>query len=235
MGSNLTANLASQLTAKWCGLTRYSVGLELQDCSVQKVQRSESYAELLGLEHEPVITLGRKSSAEEDVIHAPQGFEVCRTSRGGKATLHEPGQLVIYPIANILKVSVGVKDFVQKSLEALSLTVREFGIQSRVDLQDPGVFTPDGKIGFIGLQVTHGITRHGLSLNVSNPVDHFKSIRPCGHHQQKMDSFLLNGVDATPKDVFQVFTQHWFHQFGLTKSQNTANPDRPCLVAWRSW
>lgn len=224
----------SDFGSHWCGLTGYSAGLELQEWATQRVVEHDTVAVLLGLEHDPVITLGRQST-EDDLLAVDTGFEVVRTTRGGRATLHEPGQLVVYPIVNLQKLNLGVMGYVAGCLTALAKTVQAFGLDAWMDIQDPGVYTKNGKIGFVGIQVTHGITRHGLSLNVSNPLGRFKTIRPCGKDQQVMSSLAHQGVNATPKYVFETFTQNWACQFGLTSSPRAANFDAHHAVCWRSW
>jgi lipoyl(octanoyl) transferase len=141
---------------------------------------------ILTLEHDPVYTRGRRSDPGElpfgDAWYAERGIDVADVDRGGKVTYHGPGQLVAYPIVRVDDVMAFVTQLEQVMVDAL----QEEGIAgARGRAQDgrdfTGVWVGDDKIGSIGLHISHGVTMHGLSLNVDDAtLEPFAWIVPCG-------------------------------------------------------
>jgi lipoyl(octanoyl) transferase len=139
---------------------------------------------VLLLEHPPVYTRGRRSVPGElpfgEDHYAAQGIEIVDVDRGGKVTYHGPGQLVAYPIVRVTDIMAFVEQLEQVMVDAL----REEGVEARGRAADgrdfTGVWVGDRKIGSIGLHVSHGVTMHGLSLNVEDDLAPFQWIVPCG-------------------------------------------------------
>ncbi|HEV7496357.1 lipoyl(octanoyl) transferase LipB [Baekduia sp.] len=139
---------------------------------------------VLLLEHPPVYTRGRRSVAGElpfgEEYYTQQGIEIVDVDRGGKVTYHGPGQLVAYPIVGVTDVMAFVSQLEQVMVDALS----EEGIAARGRAADgrdfTGVWVGERKIGSIGLHISHGVTTHGLSLNVDGDLAPFEWIVPCG-------------------------------------------------------
>jgi lipoyl(octanoyl) transferase len=139
---------------------------------------------VLLLEHPPVYTRGRRSAPGElpfgEEHYARQGIEIVDVDRGGKVTYHGPGQLVAYPIVAITDVMAFVTQLEQVMVDALAqegVAARGRAAEGR-DLT--GVWAGDRKIGSIGLHISHGVTTHGLSLNVDGDLTPFAWIVPCG-------------------------------------------------------
>lgn len=209
--------------SKWLGTIRYSVALELQALAQIHTLASREDGIIYGLEHEPVVTLGRKLSDDklthnmntqrvEERTLLSQSFEVFQTDRGGQVTMHTPGQLVIYPILNLNRLGLSVREFVSLLEKTTLRVLSEFGIESHKKTDSTGLYTVNGKIGFVGIRVSHHVTSHGLSLNVSNNLNWFREIVCCGVQDQPMDSLQKQGVGATPREVFEV----WIKAFDLT-------------------
>lgn len=137
----------------------------------------------LVVEHEPVITLGRNAQREH-VLAAPhflasQGIEIVPVERGGDATYHGPGQLVIYPIARLARFRE-VVPFVSALEGAVIAALRAFGIAARTRREHRGVYVATNAICAIGLAVKQMTSLHGLALNVSTELDYDELITPCG-------------------------------------------------------
>ncbi len=131
---------------------------------------------LIIVEHEHVVTLGRKTSPEnlKEVLAVP----VFQVERGGDATYHGPGQLVGYPI---MKMAVpDVKNYVRKLEEVLIQTVEAFSIRAGRKENHSGVWVGGKKLASIGVAVTNWVTYHGFALNVNTDLSYFQLIRPCG-------------------------------------------------------
>ena len=145
---------------------------------------------LLLLEHERVITHGRKDDETTNLL-APRaqleamGIEVVSTERGGTATYHGPGQLVAYPV---FPVGRRVRDFLRR-LENVQIRVLErYGLSARPNPGYAGVYVSEDKIGSIGVAIKRNTALHGLALNVNTRLEDFELIVPCGLTGTRMTS-----------------------------------------------
>lgn len=207
------------MKVKWCGTVSYSEGLRLQEEAFQHC-RVQQQATFLGLEHEPIITLGKRLHDHSEIKYQNANIEICFTDRGGEATLHSPGQLVVYPVLNIRSMGMGVREYIYVLEESLMALLKDYGINSDLIVGEPGVYTARGKIAFLGIRVRRGITQHGLALNVANDLSLFNCIRPCGKEQQPLDSLLLNGINASPKMIFEQLSIKLRQAFCLTNKSD---------------
>jgi lipoate-protein ligase B len=166
------------------GRESYQDTWELQKDLVRRRTGGEAEADTLILvEHEHVITLGRKTTPEN---FKPQDIPVFQVERGGDATYHGPGQLVGYPIVRL--ATPNVQRFVRDLEEVLIQATRSFGIESiRVD-GHPGVWAGGRKVASIGVAVTNWVAYHGFALNVNTDLSYFGLIRPCGLDPDKITS-----------------------------------------------
>jgi lipoyl(octanoyl) transferase len=137
------------------------------------------------LEHPPVVTLGRRTDAQE--LHIPDGadVEIVKTDRGGKSTYHGPGQLVCYPILDLRLHGEDVKQYVRDLEDALMRTIAPFGLEGvRFEGDNmSGVWldSPPRKIASIGIHISKWITTHGYALNVDLDLSPFSEwITACG-------------------------------------------------------
>ena len=157
------------------GRMEYGAALQVQRTLAEQRAAGEAPDTLILLEHEHVVTLGKKTSPAN---LKPQGVPVFEVERGGDATYHGPGQLVGYPI--VLLADHDVRRHVRTIEEALLSAVSTFGIRGeRVD-GHPGVWVDGKKLASIGVAVTNWVTYHGFALNVNTDMSYFNLIRPCG-------------------------------------------------------
>lgn len=142
---------------------------------------------VLMLEHPQVFSLGRRFRPEH--LLAPveelrrRGIEVCEADRGGSITYHGPGQLVAYPVIDLKSEQKPQPDVIAylRLLEAATLaTVTDFGIPAELRPGLTGVWVKDAKLAAIGVNVSRGVTKHGMALNVCPDLDLFSSMIPCG-------------------------------------------------------
>lgn len=173
----------SELALRWWGRLPYRPTLEAQRRYRDAVRAGEAPEALWLLEHEPVITLGRRAAEgvrEEEARAA--GFEIVATERGGLATCHEPGQLVGYLFVDARRW--GVRRLVEGVEEGLLRWVEGAGVPAARREGHPGVWVrgadPPAKLGAIGLHVGSGVTMHGFALNLVNDRRGFGFIVPCG-------------------------------------------------------
>lgn len=165
-----------------------ALALQLKLRERLKAQRDEDLVGyLIALEHPPTVTLGKRGSFEDLVNHAwlkEQGVEVFKIDRGGEATFHEPGQLVVYPILRLKTLGRGVVDVIRGMAVCLSATVAAHGKLAAYDVERPGLWTqdeaPSRKLASVGMRVRSGITTHGVAMNLVNQMIGFSMIVVCG-------------------------------------------------------
>lgn len=166
------------------GLESYEKTWELQKELVRRRAEGETDVDTLVLvEHDHVITLGRKTTAEN---FKPQDIPVFEVERGGDATYHGPGQLVGYPIVRL--ATPNVQAFVRNLEDVLIKATRTFGIESGRVEGHPGVWVEGRKLASIGVAVTNWVTFHGFALNVNTDLSYFHLIKPCGLDPEKLTS-----------------------------------------------
>ena len=157
------------------GREAYPDTWELQKDLVRRRAEGEIDDTLILVEHDHVITLGRKTTPEN---FKPQDIPVFKVERGGDATYHGPGQLVGYPIIRL--ATPNVQRFVHDLEEVLIQATRTFGVESGRVEGHPGAWVGDKKVASIGVAVTSWVTYHGFALNVNTDLSYFGLIRPCG-------------------------------------------------------
>ncbi len=135
--------------------------------------------EIWFVEHPPVFTLGLNASREH--LLAPGDIPVVQIDRGGQVTYHAPGQLVIYPLIDIRRLGLGVRQLVVALENAIIDSVAEFGIAAAGRRDAPGVYVDGAKLASVGLRIRRGASYHGLALNVSLDLEPFSRINVCGH------------------------------------------------------
>jgi lipoyl(octanoyl) transferase len=199
----------------------------------------------LGCEHYPVITLGKRLSqgpsqssnalpnalseawgnyASSDL--EARGFEIVSTDRGGQATLHSPGQLVIYPILPLRDYKMAVRDYVRLLEDCTIQCLKLLKVEAYRHEDEAGVFTKAGKLAFIGIRVERGISRHGISLNVSNNLDLFQYISACGVQGRALDSLERQGLTHAPEEIFQLWINVFIHELLEFRSKSSLQ-DQP--------
>jgi lipoate-protein ligase B len=157
--------------------------LQLQ-CVQDQLDEGCCEEQVLVTEHPPVFTLGRSGSfdgllkSREDI--ASSGVEIVHTERGGDITYHGPGQLVVYPIVNLRKRNLSVSAYIHQLEEIMLLTAADSGVTAVRDERNRGIWVGDNKIGSVGIRIRHGISFHGLALNVNLSLEPFRWVRPCG-------------------------------------------------------
>jgi lipoate-protein ligase B len=171
-------------------------------------------------EHPPVITLGRRG-LETDITAPAEDLErrgvlVRRIERGGLATYHGPGQLVVYPVVGLKAVGRGVTECVRGLEEAVIRTLADYGVEGLRREGHPGVFTSRGKISSVGLAVRRGVAFHGLSFNYSPDMADFGLINPCGLSAAEMTSLaLILGRAVDGSEVRDKVRAHLADVFGF--------------------
>lgn len=173
------------------------------------------------VEHNPVYTMGRHADPANMLMTREwlesHGMECIPIERGGDITFHGPGQLVVYPIIDLQRHRLGVREYVTMLEQAVIDTIARWGIKGERVEGATGVWIDAGtprerKICAIGVRVSRSVTMHGLALNVSTDMKYFRLINPCGFVDKGVTSISLeNGSSETDmeavKSVFkEIFT-----------------------------
>ena len=142
--------------------------------------RDEHSADQLWLvQHPPVFTQGQAGKAEH--VLAPGDIPVIQVDRGGQVTYHGPGQIVAYPLVDIRRKGIGVRDFVNRIEEAIIGVLAHYGVKGERICGAPGIYVRGEKVASLGLRVRRGCTFHGLAFNIDMDLEPFQRINPCGY------------------------------------------------------
>jgi lipoate-protein ligase B len=178
----------------------YEEALRRQLVLAADVESGRQPDTLVEVEHPPTVTLGRHAP-ESDVLldprsRAERGVAVVRSDRGGKATYHGPGQVVVYPIVHLGRLGLGVKAWVCLLESALREVLASYGLESTLIEGRPGVWVKGAKIASVGLRVARSVSYHGVSLNVGLDVSGFDYIVPCGSAGERITSIAAERAPA---------------------------------------
>lgn len=203
----------------WLGMVAYRDALEAMERVAVEIAQGREPGRALFLEHPPTVTLGRRATENalkvSVALLAEMGVCLERADRGGEATYHGPGQLVVYPVVSLRALGVGVGEYVGGLLEAVRRVLARFGIENaRCDMERPGVWTPRGKIAAIGLRVRRHVATHGLAINISVEKHRFDLIVPCGIEGAQVASMSDFISPPTSREVSEALAEKLGEVFG---------------------
>lgn len=179
--------------------------------------------ELWVVEHDPVFTLGQ--AGKDEHVLAPGDIPVLHVDRGGQVTYHGPGQIVVYPLLQLRRLGIGVRDYVCRIEQAIIDTLDEWNIGAERRDGAPGVYVGGAKIAALGIRVRRGCTFHGLAFNVAMDLEPFRRINPCGYQGLQVTSVVDLGGPSGMAAVTPVLLGHLARQFGLDLQPTTESPD----------
>ena len=159
--------------------------LQIQESLRNKVLKNNTDNYLILVEHDHVYTLGKNANSN-NILNST--CEIIQTPRGGDVTSHGPGQLVAYPIINLKKKKIGVKNYISMIEKLISNILIDYNLEPQILKEETGVWVQDKKIASIGIHVTRGVTMHGLAINVNTDLSYFDNIISCGIQGVKMTS-----------------------------------------------
>ncbi len=168
----------SSINVRQLGVADYeSVWRAMSDFTNQR--DDDTTDEIWVVEHPPVFTQGQAGKAEH--LLSVQGIPLVQSDRGGQVTYHGPGQLVVYPLLNLRRFKMGVRDLVTLLEQSLIELLATYHICAVAKADAPGVYVDGAKIASLGLRVRRGCSFHGLALNVNMDLSPFAQINPCGY------------------------------------------------------
>ncbi|MDZ7803893.1 lipoyl(octanoyl) transferase LipB [Thiohalophilus sp.] len=168
--------------------------------------------ELWLLQHPPVFTLGRNAKPEH--LLDPGDIPVIPIDRGGQVTYHGPGQLMVYILADLKRLGMGIREFVSALEQSVIDLLAEYQIAARGRRDAPGVYVQDAKIAALGLRVKQGCTYHGLALNIDMDLSPFSRINPCGYAGMAVTQMRDLGVTDSLETIRDRFVGHLLTNLG---------------------
>lgn len=181
--------------------------------------RDENTAdEIWFLQHPPVFTLGMNASTEH--LLAPGAIPVVPIDRGGQVTYHGPGQLVVYPLIDLRRAGLGVRDMVTALERSVVDSAAEYGIEAYPRADAPGVYVEGMKLASVGLRVRRGCTYHGLAFNLDMDLEPFSRINPCGYQGLKVTQLSELGGPSDVAQMARVLAPHLLRHLGFTADKD---------------
>ncbi len=163
----------------------YRAAFSLLKKRVELVKKSKSEELVWILEH-PLTFTGGIRSKDNEIID--KRIKVIKTNRGGKITLHNPGQKIIYFVLNLNKRKKDIKNLIKQIEFSIIDFLKLYKIKSHPDKENVGIWVKDKKIAAIGIRVSNWVAYHGFCININNNLDNYKKIIPCGLDNTKVTS-----------------------------------------------
>jgi lipoyl(octanoyl) transferase len=152
-------------------------------------------------------------NASREHLLAPGDIPVVQTDRGGQVTYHGPGQLMVYPLLDLKRLSLHIRDLVTALERSVVDLAREFGLEATGRRDAPGVYVDGRKLASIGLRVRRGASYHGMALNVNADLEPFSRINPCGFQGLEMTDLARLGVRDDLPSVAARLKKHLLRHF----------------------
>lgn len=169
--------------------------------------------ELWLVEHDPVFTLGQAGKPEHVLV--PGDIPVLHVDRGGQVTYHGPGQIVAYPLLDLKRLKLGVRDYVCRIEQAVIDTLAEWNIEAARRDGAPGVYVNGAKIAALGIRVRRSCSFHGLAFNIAMDLEPFARINPCGYQGLQVVAMADLGGPSSLDAVKPVLLRQLAAQLGL--------------------
>lgn len=180
--------------------------------------------ELWLLQHPPVFTQGQAGKPEH--LLAPGDIPVVQVDRGGQVTYHGPGQIVAYPLLDIERRGISVRELVCGIEQVIIDLLAGYGLETVRREGAPGVYLDEAKIAALGLRVRRGFSYHGLALNVAMDLSPYERINPCGFARMpitQMSAHVTAELPAVEADLTGQFARHFGYNIVL-------NSQRPAVL-----
>ena len=183
----------------------YKKAMQFLDKRVQEIKENRNQELLWVLEHPTTYTSGIRFD-KNDILD--QKINVIKTNRGGKITLHNPGQKIIYFVLNLNNRKRDIRKLIKMLEKSIIEFLKIYKISAKKDRKNIGVWVGGKKIAAIGLRVSRWIAYHGCSININNNLKQYLKIIPCGLDNQKITSIynenkkLIKNVDKKLVNIF---------------------------------
>ena len=203
-------------TLRWLGRVEYDPTWRSMQAFTEE-RDSHTPDQIWFLEHPPVFTLGMNGKREH--VLAPGDIPLVQIDRGGQVTYHGPGQLVVYPLIDVRRLGIGVRQLVVALENAVISLAAEQGIEAAGRRDAPGVYVEGRKLASIGLRIRRHSSYHGLALNVAMDLEPFSRINPCGFTDLQVTDLRTLGCETTTRAAGQALAPHLLRELGMDASQ----------------
>jgi lipoyl(octanoyl) transferase len=194
------------------------------------IRESSTPDEIWFVEHPPVFTMGLNASREH--LLSPGDIPVVQIDRGGQVTYHGPGQLVVYPLVDLRRRRLNVRELVVALEDAVIAYAAELGVTAQGSRANPGVYVGRAKLASVGLRIRRGASYHGFALNVSLDLKPFERINVCGHRglavtrlADHVARFAEIGAARAMDTVANGLTPHLLRQLKFAPDYSAINTD----------
>ncbi len=174
---------------------------------------SDTPDELWFAEHPPVFTLGLNASREH--LLAPGDIQVIQIDRGGQVTYHGPGQLMIYPLIDLKRARLGIRDLVTALEQSVVDLAAQYGIEATSRADAPGVYVGGKKIASVGLRIRRWCSYHGMALNVDMDIEPYSRINTCGYADLEVTDLRRLGIERDLSAVAKDLLPHLLTHLGI--------------------
>ena len=171
-----------------------------------KLVNKSNASELVWILEHPLTFTGGIRSKENEVLD--KKIKIIKTNRGGKITLHAPGQKIVYFVLNLNKRKKDIKNLIKQIEISIIDFLKLYKIKSYSDKKKIGIWVKDKKIAAIGIRVSNWIAYHGFSININNDLNFYKKIIPCGLNNSKITSVKIESkinvstMEIKLRDIF---------------------------------
>jgi len=194
-------NRPADVVIKRLGLVEYEPAWREMQAFTDR-RDAQATDEIWLLQHPPVYTLGLNGNPED--LLAPVDIPVINIDRGGQVTYHGPGQLVVYPLIDLRRQGLGVRELVSALEQSVIDLAADHGIEAQSRADAPGVYVDGRKLASLGLRIRRGCSYHGLAFNIDMDLEPFSRINPCGFTDLEVTQLKDLGG---PADLEQVATE----------------------------
>ncbi len=183
----------------------YKYAMKVLNNRVEKLKTGKGRELIWILEHPTTYTAGIRSS-NNDILD--KNINIIKTNRGGKITLHNPGQKIIYFVINLNKRKKDIRRLVNILEKSIIQFLKIYNIDAKRDKKNIGIWVGNKKIAAIGIRVSRWIAFHGCSINIDNNLDNYLKINPCGLSNKKVTSMsfenkqIFKNINFNLKKVF---------------------------------
>ena len=181
----------------------YKTAMKVLYKRVEKLKKGVGDELLWILEHPVTFTAGIRANKNEII---DKTIKIVNTNRGGKITLHSPGQKLVYFVLNLNKRKKDIRRLINIIEKSIIEFLRLYKIKGKSDSKNIGIWVKDKKIAAIGLRVSRWIAYHGCSININNNLKYYHKIIPCGLDNKKITS-VYNEKKIKPKNVNRLLSK----------------------------
>ena len=183
----------------------YKKAMYILEKRVENVKKGLKKEFIWILEHPTTFTGGIRSK-ESEILD--KRIKVVKTNRGGKITLHNPGQRIVYFVINLNERKKDIRLFINTIEKSIIEVLNKYNIKAYSDRKNIGIWVKNKKISAIGVRVKNWIAYHGCSININNDLSYYKKIVPCGLNNKMVTSFKdlgfqkVKGFNENIKKIF---------------------------------